>query len=109
MCRVRHNWIWCRLQCAGSGTIGSGVVFNFLRRGAKVIAPVRSEASVTKLKKQIGGDFAGLLQVSITDVSDQVAAKDLADVVSQEHGAIDYVVCCIGGTPSVSGAASCRC
>jgi NAD(P)-dependent dehydrogenase (short-subunit alcohol dehydrogenase family) len=72
-------------------------------RGAKVIAPVRSKNSADKLGNTLGGDSPSLLQVVISDVSDEAACSSLADAIVTEHGSLDHVVSCIGGMPPAKG------
>jgi NAD(P)-dependent dehydrogenase (short-subunit alcohol dehydrogenase family) len=77
----------------------AGIILAFLRKGATVVAPMRSENGVEALKSELKEDFGSKLKVSITDVSIDAACADLAALVTKEYGAADHVVSCIGGFP----------
>ena len=84
------------LVTGGSGTVGSGIVRSFLKRGNKVVAPCRSERSASTLRESLEGVEAHNLIVKIADVADEEGSQGLARAIKEEYGNIDHVVSCIG-------------
>jgi NAD(P)-dependent dehydrogenase (short-subunit alcohol dehydrogenase family) len=88
------------LITGGSGIVGSGIIASFLRAGCRVVAPCRSKEAVQSLKEAVGPGHDDALLVSLSDVSDEYACSDLADVIKTKYGTLDYVVSCIGAFPA---------
>ena len=85
------------LVTGASGVIGSGVAWALLQRGCTVVAPCRTEDAVRKLKKEVGEHDAHQLVVSIADISDEYACRDLAQTIKDKYGQIDHAVSVVGG------------
>ncbi|GAQ81336.1 hypothetical protein KFL_000770290 [Klebsormidium nitens] len=88
------------LVTGGSGIVGAGVIYAFLKAGAQVIAPVRNE----KGKGSLLGDLRDLdkptlahLEIPTADLSDPKSVAELGEMVKAKHGSLDHVVTSVGG------------
>ena len=78
-----------------SGTVGAGILDQFLRAGATVIAPVRGNKDA--LLKSLGDVGVSHLDVVTANVSDESSVLELASYIKQKYGSIDHVVTSVGG------------
>lgn len=82
----------------GTGSVGEGVVRAWLKAGAQVIVPSRSESKVSRFREVISdiGDTENL-HFAIGSYTSFDDANTMADKITQEHGEITDVVASIGG------------
>jgi NAD(P)-dependent dehydrogenase (short-subunit alcohol dehydrogenase family) len=70
----------------GSGTVGSGIVYEFLKSGAKVVVPIRGESSLKNLQAELDGvDLKGVLDTFTCVVSDEASCADFAKYISDKY------------------------
>lgn len=97
--RERHPRLAGRVAVisGGSGCVGSGIVRKWLKEGAEVIAPVRTEEGKASLLEELEGMTTALLSVPIVDVADEDAAAEFAARLREQHPkGIDHAVSCFG-------------
>ena len=76
----------------GTGNVGEGIVRQFLRAGARVIVPSRSESRLNDLRGYLGTDVDRLVGVTAA-----YGTFDEADTFAESLGQIDHVVTSVGG------------
>jgi NAD(P)-dependent dehydrogenase (short-subunit alcohol dehydrogenase family) len=82
----------------GTGSVGEGILRSYLKSGATVIIPSRSEKSKEKLLEILAEDGKNeKLKFVISDYSDFDGAENTAKIIEQEYGKIDHVIACVGG------------
>lgn len=81
----------------GSGAVGSGIIRKFLKEGATVIAPLRTEEGVASLTRELQGVDASRLTTQVIDIADEAAMEDWVAELRQRHPqGIDHAVSCFG-------------
>lgn len=83
------------LVTGATGTVGNGILFQLLREGATVIAPVRG--SKDALLASLDGANVSNLDVVVADVSDEPSVVELAKHIKDKYGSIDHVITSVGG------------
>ena len=83
------------LITGSSGTVGSGILDEFLKEGATVVAPVRG--SKDTLLQSLGDADVSKLDVVDANVSEEESVLQLANYVKQKYGRLDHVVTSVGG------------
>jgi NAD(P)-dependent dehydrogenase (short-subunit alcohol dehydrogenase family) len=86
------------LIAGGTGTVGEGIVRAFLRAGATVVVPSRSEERLAALAERLEPGLLGGLVSLAGDIGDPDDAARLRDAVFARFGRIDAVVASLGGT-----------
>lgn len=86
------------LIAGGAGTVGEGVVRAFLRAGATVVVPSRSEDRLAALAARMEPDLLGRLVPLVGDIGDPDDAVRLRDAAVARLGPIDAVVASLGGS-----------
>ncbi len=82
------------LVVGGSGEVGEGVVRQFLKSGATVVVPSRSQDKLNDLRRRLeAGDS---LVTLVADVGLVPGAEELRDKIHQEVGQLDAVVASLG-------------
>lgn len=82
----------------GTGSVGEGIVRSYLRTGAHVIVPTRSEKSIDSFLQVLGGEgHSDRLSMVADDYTTFDGAISTADRINKEFGAVDNVVATIGG------------
>jgi 3-oxoacyl-[acyl-carrier protein] reductase len=81
----------------GTGNVGEGIVRAFLRAGATVVVPSRSQSRLDELNKLIGPEPGGNLQTVAAGYSTFAEADHLAEKIVTDHGRVDHVVASVGG------------
>jgi len=85
------------LVLGGTGDVGEGIVRSFLKHGAAVIVPSRSQVKLDALRGYVGEIQAGTLK-TLTGLFDTPAeAEALRDRIGQLASRIDIVVAALGG------------
>ncbi|GAQ86226.1 hypothetical protein KFL_002770030 [Klebsormidium nitens] len=81
----------------GSGTVGSGIIYQLLKAGAKVIAPVRNERGKQSLLSELESlPSTANLETPLADVSDAKSVEALGNEVKTKYGTVDHVVTAVG-------------
>src|SRR3954471_8715024 len=70
----------------GTGTVGEGVVRAFLRSGAEVIVPTRSEERLRAFRELLGDEADERLHAFVHDYTSFAGAQDLVDQVVRYRG-----------------------
>lgn len=86
------------LIAGGAGTVGEGIVRAFLRAGATVIVPSRSEQRLADLVARLDPALHGGLVTQVGDIGDPDGAARLRDAAFARFGRLDAVVASLGGT-----------
>lgn len=86
------------LIAGGAGTVGEGIVRAFLRAGATVIVPSRSEERLATLASRLEPDLLGNLVSLVGNIGDSEDASRLRDVALDRFGRVDAVVASLGGS-----------
>lgn len=82
----------------GTGSVGEGIVRGWLRAGADVVVPTRTQARADEFRKVLGADAdSERLVLMVEDYSTADAAKALADRIEREHGPATDAVASVGG------------
>jgi NAD(P)-dependent dehydrogenase (short-subunit alcohol dehydrogenase family) len=76
----------------GTGNVGEGIVRQFLRAGARVIVPSRTESRLNDLRGHLGADADRLVGVTAS-----YGTFDEADAFADSLGQVDHVVTSVGG------------
>lgn len=86
------------LVAGGTGTVGEAIVRVFLREGATVVVPSRSQVAIDRLREFLVGEDTSGLQTSLANVGDEANAARFRDELLVRHGHVDCVVASLGGT-----------
>ncbi len=86
------------LVAGGTGSVGEGIVRAFLRQGASVVVPSRSQEAIDRLRNALAGAPVERLLTLVGNISDVDEAARLRDEILARHKAIDAVVASLGGT-----------
>lgn len=82
----------------GTGGVGEGIVRAFLRAGATVVVPSRSEEKLAALAGSIEAGSRHRLVTLPGDIGDPDDAVRLRDEIAARHGPVDAMVATLGGT-----------
>jgi len=82
----------------GTGTVGEGIVRTFLKEGATVIVPSRSQEAIDALRGYLAGTPLDRLVTLIGNIGDVTDAERLRDAMLDRFGRLDVVVAALGGT-----------
>lgn len=82
----------------GTGTVGEGIVRAFLRDGATVVVPSRSQEAIDRLRSSLASAPAERLVTLEGNIGDIDDAARLRDKILSRHKSIDAVVASLGGT-----------
>lgn len=82
----------------GTGTVGEGIVRAFLRSGAHVVVPSRSQQAIDRLCGYLAGEALQRLTSLVGNLGDVVDAERVRDEILARFGRIDAVVASLGGT-----------
>jgi len=80
------------LVTGGGAGIGRAIVNAFVELGATVVVAENNPTHVETLRKELGGNHI----VSQTDVTEESAVNDLADLIKKETGRLDILVNNVG-------------
>ncbi|WP_435283500.1 SDR family NAD(P)-dependent oxidoreductase [Streptomyces koelreuteriae] len=81
----------------GTGNVGEGIVRAFLKAGATVVVPSRSQSRLDQLVKLIGPELAAELKTVAAAYASFDEADKLATKIAAEFGRVDHVVASVGG------------
>ena len=81
----------------GTGTVGEGVVRQYLAAGAEVVVPTRTPERAAQFRAVLGPDATSHLHLVVHDYTTFAGAEDLAAQTESRLGGIDDVVAPIGG------------
>jgi NAD(P)-dependent dehydrogenase (short-subunit alcohol dehydrogenase family) len=81
----------------GTGTVGAGVVRQYLAAGADVVVPTRTPERAAQFRRVLGPDAPSHLHLVVHDYTTFAGAEDLAAQTERRLGGIDDVVAPIGG------------
>lgn len=82
----------------GTGAVGEGVVRAWLRGGAEVIIPTRTEGRANQFRTVLGElGQSEKLRFVVGDYTDFESAEAMANRITQDHGEVTDVVASIGG------------
>ncbi|WP_226584485.1 SDR family NAD(P)-dependent oxidoreductase [Acuticoccus sediminis] len=81
----------------GTGGVGEGIVRAFLKRGARVAVPSRSQAKLERLRAYVDDIKTGQLVTLSGELSHPKAASELRDDVQEQIGTLDVTVASLGG------------
>jgi 3-oxoacyl-[acyl-carrier protein] reductase len=82
----------------GTGTVGEGIVRAFLKEGATVLVPSRSQESIDRLRGYLAGAALERLASVVGNIGDVTDAARMRDELLARFGRIDAVVASLGGT-----------
>src|SRR5262249_2785669 len=82
----------------GTGTVGEGIVRTFLREGAKVVVPSRSQGAIDRLRGYLKDEPLNRLTGLVGDIGDVADAERLRGEIIERFGHVDAVVAALGGT-----------
>jgi 3-oxoacyl-[acyl-carrier protein] reductase len=82
----------------GTGTVGEGIVRAFLREGATVVVPSRSQEAIVRLRSSLAGTPVERLTTLEGNIGDVEEAARLRDEILKTYKSIDAVVASLGGT-----------
>ncbi|MBX7165335.1 MAG: SDR family oxidoreductase [Pirellulales bacterium] len=87
------------LIAGGTGSVGEAIVRVFLRAGATVVVPSRTQVALDRLSEYLGDDAASpRLMTVVGNVGDPADAVRVRDEVLSRVGRLDAVVASLGGT-----------
>lgn len=81
----------------GTGGVGEGLVRAFLKAGATVVVPSRSETKLERLKDYTSDITTGKLVGFHGTVTDEEAATELGRRLLKEFGSVDIAIASLGG------------
>jgi NAD(P)-dependent dehydrogenase (short-subunit alcohol dehydrogenase family) len=81
----------------GTGSVGEGIVRQFLAAGAQVVVPTRTEARAEEFRRVLGPTASDRLHLFVHDYTTFAGAEDLAAQTFHRLGGLDDVVAPIGG------------
>ena len=81
----------------GTGSVGEGLVRAFLRQGATVVVPYRTEAGRERLEDYVGDVDCGTLTCIQGSVSDEDQTARFRSELLERFGRVDLGVACLGG------------
>ena len=84
------------LVAGGTGGLGRAVSLAFIKEGAKVYVPYRSQKEFASLVGEAGADGVSV-QGEQMDVTDEIAVARLIDRIVAAHGQLDVMVNAVGG------------
>jgi 3-oxoacyl-[acyl-carrier protein] reductase len=82
----------------GTGGVGEGIVRMFLREGATVIVPSRSQDAIDRLRAYLGTDGDDRLTTLVGNLGEVDDAARLRDEIVGRFAHVDAVVASLGGT-----------
>lgn len=88
----------------GTGSVGRVLVQSFLRSGAKVVVPSRSQEKLSDLRTYLGSGTTERLVTIEGDIGDEEKATDLVEQVVERQGPVHAAVAALGrfvATPSL--------
>ncbi|MBI9037905.1 MAG: SDR family oxidoreductase [Bacteroidales bacterium] len=88
------------LITASSSGLGKAVALRLSKEGAKVMICSRSEKNILKAKTEIEAKTQGIVRAFITDVTDDNQVSEMINIIVNEFGGIDILICNAGGPPS---------
>ena len=80
-----------------SGIVGSGIAIEFLKQGAVVWAPMRTEQRFEELKAITPNDLHGRLRFYKSDLATEEDFERLRNEILKKDAKINHVVSCFGG------------
>ncbi|MFF0450589.1 SDR family NAD(P)-dependent oxidoreductase [Streptomyces sp. NPDC004609] len=81
----------------GTGNVGEGIVRAFLKAGATVVVPSRSQGRLDNIVKLIGPELAANLRTVAAGYATFEEADRLAAGIVAEFGHVDHVTASVGG------------
>ncbi|RPA58659.1 SDR family oxidoreductase [Aerococcus agrisoli] len=82
----------------GTGSVGEGIVRAYLKAGAEVIVPSRSEEKIAEFKKVLGDTVpTEKLHLVVATYNTFDSAENFAKEIIDTFGPVDHVVASIGG------------
>jgi NAD(P)-dependent dehydrogenase (short-subunit alcohol dehydrogenase family) len=84
------------LVAGGTGGLGRAVSLAFLLQGANVVVTFRKQEELDNLKQAAGAN-GSRLEGYATDVTDEVAVRQLVAKILAQHGPLDALVNTVGG------------
>ena len=84
------------IVAGGTGGLGRAVSLAFLKEGAHVIVPYRSDQEFVELKQIAGPESARLIGRQ-ADVTDERSVEHFMAGIQREHGRLDILVNAVGG------------
>jgi len=84
------------LVAGGAGRVGSGIVMSFIKQGATVIVPSRSNDTLNTLRGYIKGNEAQLYTLK-GNISDEKEVESIKNHIVDKFGSIDHLVTTLGG------------
>ncbi len=81
----------------GTGSVGEGLVRQFLRQGATVVVPYRSDARRERLEQYVSDIEDGSLSCIAASVSDEESMSRFRVELLNRYGRVDLGVACLGG------------
>jgi NAD(P)-dependent dehydrogenase (short-subunit alcohol dehydrogenase family) len=84
------------LVAGGTGGLGRAVSLAFLLEGANVVVTFRKQEELDDLKQAAGAN-GSRLEGYATDVTDEVAVRQLVAKILAQHGPLDALVNTVGG------------
>jgi NAD(P)-dependent dehydrogenase (short-subunit alcohol dehydrogenase family) len=82
----------------GTGTVGEAIVQVFLREGATVIVPSRSQEAIDRLRGYLAAEPTDRLVTLVGNIGDAADAQRLRDEILARHPRLDAMVATLGGT-----------
>lgn len=80
----------------GTGSVGRVLVESFLRSGAKVVVPSRSQEKLSDLRAYLGTGPTERLVTMEGDIGDEEKAPDLVERVVERHSPVHVAVATLG-------------
>jgi len=81
----------------GTGGVGEGIVRAFLKQGAHVVVPSRSESKLKGLREYVSDIGTGELVTLVGSLSNPSEADALRDKVYNRMDEVDVAVASLGG------------
>ena len=86
------------LVAGGAGTVGEGVVTAFLKQGATVLVPSRSQERLDGLRAFVGPLLSERLELLVGNLGEPEEAARLREQILARWGAVHAVVASLGGS-----------
>jgi NAD(P)-dependent dehydrogenase (short-subunit alcohol dehydrogenase family) len=82
----------------GTGTVGEGIVKSFLKQGATVVVPSRSQEAIDRLRGNLSGVPLERLTMLVGNIGDVNDATRMRQEILDRFSHIDSLVASLGGT-----------
>jgi len=85
------------LIAGGAGNVGEGIVRAFLKEGATVFVPSRTEENLVRLQERLGAFDHQRLITQVGNIGTEEGARRIRDYIENSFNRLDCVVASLGG------------